>query len=30
MESSISEKLAERGLFISQKPPQKIEVKVYN
>jgi len=30
MESSISEKLAERGLYISQKPPQKIEVKVYN
>jgi len=30
MESSISEKLAERGLFISRKPPQKIEVKVYN
>ena len=30
MESSISQKLAERGLFISQTPPQKIEVKVYN
>jgi hypothetical protein len=30
MESSISEKLAEKGLFISQTPPQKIEVKVYN
>ncbi len=30
MESSISQKLAEHGLFISQTPPQKIEVKVYN
>ena len=30
MESSISQKLAERGLFISQTPPKKIEVKVYN
>lgn len=30
MESSISEKLAESGLYISQTPPQKIEVKVYN
>jgi len=30
MESSISEKLAEKGLFISQTPPQKIEVKIYN
>ncbi len=30
MESSISKKLSERGLFISQTPPQKIEVKVYN
>lgn len=30
MESSISKKLADKGLFISQIPPQKIEVKVYN
>jgi len=30
MESSISERLAEKGLFISQNPPQKIKVKVYN
>ncbi len=30
MESSISQKLAERGLFVSQTPPKKIEVKVYN
>jgi len=30
MESNISEKLAEKGLFISQTPPKKIEVKVYN
>ncbi len=30
MESSISERLAERGLFISRTPPKKIEVKVYN
>lgn len=30
MESNISEKLAEKGLFIPQTPPQKIQVKVYN
>ena len=30
MESSISERLAEKGLSISQTPPQKIEVKIYN